>query len=49
MAKGIGNWPEELNSAAWVTAAGLAMYSAKLKLHRPPQRRMGGLMGLISR
>jgi cell division protein FtsA len=49
MAKGIGNWPEELNSAAWVTAAGLAMYSAKLKLHRPPQRRMGGLMGLITR
>jgi cell division protein FtsA len=49
MAKGIGNWPVELNSAAWATVAGLAMYSAKLKLHRPPQRRVGGLMGLISR
>lgn len=49
MAKGIGDWPEELNSAAWATAAGLSMYSAKLKLHRPPQRRAGGLMGLITR
>ena len=47
MAKGIGNWPEELNSASWVTAAGLAMYAAKLKLHRPPARRAGGLMGLL--
>jgi cell division protein FtsA len=49
MAKGIGDWPEELNSASWVTAAGLAMYAAKLKLHRPPQRRAGGLMGLLTR
>ncbi|MEO5925196.1 MAG: cell division protein FtsA [Bryobacteraceae bacterium] len=49
MAKGFGDWPDELNSATWVTAAGLAMYSAKLKLHRPPQRRAGGLMGLLTR
>lgn len=49
MAKGIGDWPEELNSAQWAVAAGLAMYSAKLKLHRPPQRRAGGLMGLLTR
>lgn len=49
MTKGIGDWPEELNGASWVTAAGLSMYSAKLKLHRPPQRRAGGLMGLITR
>jgi cell division protein FtsA len=49
MAKGIGNWPEELNSPMWATAAGLAMYSAKLKLHQPPQRRAGGLMGLVMR
>lgn len=49
MAKGFGNWPEELNSPVWATAAGLAMYSAKLKLHRPPQRRPGGLMGLLTR
>jgi cell division protein FtsA len=49
MTKGIGNWPEELNGAPWVTAAGLAMYSAKLKLQRAPQRRPSGLMGLITR
>lgn len=49
MAKGIGDWPEELNSASWTTAAGLSMYSAKLKLQRAPQRRPGGLMGLITR
>ncbi len=34
LAKGIGDWPEELESPLWTTAAGLAMYSAKLKLHR---------------
>jgi cell division protein FtsA len=49
LAKGIGDWPEELESPTWTTAAGLAMYSAKLKLHRPPQRRAGGLLGLVVR
>jgi len=43
----IGGWPEELKSPVWTTAAGLAMYSGKLKLHRPPRRRMSGLMGLV--
>jgi cell division protein FtsA len=47
--KGIGDWPEELRSPVWATAAGLAMYSAKLKLHEPPQRRARGLMGLVMR
>jgi len=45
----IGGWPEELKSPLWTTAAGLAMYSGKLKLHRPPRRRMSGLMGLVLR
>jgi cell division protein FtsA len=49
LAKGIGDWPEELESPVWTTAAGLAMYSAKLKLHRPPKRRASGLMGLVMR
>lgn len=49
MAKGIGDWPDELNTPVWATAAGLAMYSAKLKLHRPPERRAGGLMGLVAK
>ena len=29
LAKGIGDWPEELESPLWTTAAGLAMYSAR--------------------
>jgi cell division protein FtsA len=47
LAQGIGDWPEDLGSPLWTTAAGLAMYSAKLKLHEPPQRRVGGLLGLV--
>ena len=47
LAKGIGNWPEELESPVWATAAGLAMYSARLKLHQTPARRTGGLLGLV--
>jgi len=49
LAKGIGNWPAELNSPAWATASGLAMYSARLKWHEPPPPSVGGLMGLIMR
>ena len=49
LAKGIADWPEELESPLWTTAAGLAMYSAKLKHYRPPQRRSGGLLGLVMR
>src|SRR5689334_13629798 len=49
LAKAVGDWPEELRSPVWATAAGLAMYSAKLKLHRPPPRRSRGLMGLVTR
>jgi cell division protein FtsA len=43
----IGGWPEELTSPVWTAAAGLAMYSAKLKLHRPAARSVNGLMGLV--
>ena len=49
LAKGFGNWPEELNTPAWTTSAGLALYSAKLKLHQPPKRRLPGLMGWVAR
>ncbi|MEP7353369.1 MAG: cell division protein FtsA [Acidobacteriota bacterium] len=47
MAKGIADWPAELNSPAWATAAGLAMYSAKLKFHEPPPPSAGGFLGLL--
>lgn len=49
LANGIGSWPEELKSPVWTTAAGLAMYSARLKLHQTPARRVGGLLGLVMR
>ena len=49
LAKGFGDWPEEMKSPLWSTAAGLAAYSAKLKLHQPPKRRASGLMGLVMR
>lgn len=49
LAKGFGDWPEELNSPAWTTAAGLSLYSAKLKLHEPPKRRLPGLIGWVAR
>ena len=49
LAKGIADWPEELEGPVWTTAAGLAFYSAKLKLHRSPQRAARGLIGLVAR
>jgi cell division protein FtsA len=50
LAKGIGDWPRELESPLWTTAAGLSMYSARLKLRRPPPGRSGGgLLGWMTR
>jgi cell division protein FtsA len=49
LAKGIGDWPEELESPQWTAAAGLSMYAAKVKLHRAPPRRASGLLGLVMR
>lgn len=44
---GIEDWPEEINGAAWTTAAGLAMYSARLKSHKEPKRKVPSLVGLV--
>ena len=38
LTEGIMDWPEEFNDPAWCTAAGLAMYSAKLKEQAGLQR-----------
>ena len=38
LTEGIQDWPLELNDPAWCTAAGLAMYSAKLKEHAGLQK-----------
>lgn len=44
---GILNWPEEINHPAWCGAAGLAMYSAKLKTRREWRRTAPGVLGLV--
>jgi cell division protein FtsA len=49
LAFGIQNWPEALNDPEWCTAAGLAMYSAKLKVQSEHQRETAGWLGKILR
>jgi cell division protein FtsA len=44
---GILDWPEEMNDPGWTTAAGLAMYSAKLKAKAEHQREAAGWLGKI--
>jgi cell division protein FtsA len=44
---GIDGWPEELDDPEWTTAAGLAMYSAKLKAHAVRYRESAGWLGKI--
>jgi cell division protein FtsA len=44
---GILDWPEEMNDPGWTTAAGLSMYSAKLKAKAEHQREMTGWLGKI--
>ena len=34
----VEDWPKELDTPAWTTAAGLAMYSARLKHNKEPKR-----------
>ncbi len=46
LAAGISNWPDELDNPCWTTAAGLAMYSGRLKLKRDWKRASAGLAGL---
>jgi len=47
LAIGILDWPEEMNETEWTTAAGLAMYSAKLKAKAEHQREAAGWLGKI--
>ena len=44
---GIAGWPDEINDTAWCVAAGLAMYSAKLKTRKEFKRTVPGLMNLV--
>ncbi|MGD0773570.1 MAG: cell division protein FtsA [Candidatus Solibacter sp.] len=45
LTEGIQDWPLELNDPAWCTAAGLAMYSAKLKEHSRLRRENANWIG----
>ena len=44
---GILDWPREMDDPEWTTAAGLAMYSAKLKAQAEHQRETAGWLGRI--
>lgn len=46
---GIQGWPEILDDPEWTVAAGLAMYSAKLKVQAVRQRESAGWLGKILR
>jgi cell division protein FtsA len=47
LAVGIQDWPQNFHDPAWTTAAGLAMYSARLKLRGSARRRAPGFFGLL--
>ena len=47
LAVGIKDWPEELDNPFWTTAAGLSMYSARLKFRVQTKRRAPGLVGMV--
>jgi cell division protein FtsA len=49
LATGIQDWPEDLDSPVWTTAAGLSMYSARLKTRRETKRQAPGLAGMVFR
>jgi cell division protein FtsA len=49
LATGIENWPDVLDTPVWAAAAGLAMYSGRLKLKRDWKRAATGLAGLVLR
>jgi len=44
---GILNWPESMEDPEWTTAAGLSMYSAKLKAQTERQQEAAGWLGKI--
>ena len=46
---GIKDYPEQINTPAWTTSAGLAMYSARLKLRKQKKRKAPGFLGLVLR
>ena len=49
LAQGFREWPDELNDPAWTTAAGLAMYAARLHTQVDLERQSVGVLGRILR
>jgi hypothetical protein len=49
LAVGIQDWPEEMRDPEWTTTAGLAMYSAKLKVKADEERESAGWLGRMLR
>jgi cell division protein FtsA len=49
LAVGIQDWPEDLRDPKWTTAAGLAMYSAKLRVKAAEHREAVGWLGRVLR
>lgn len=47
LSTGIEDWPAQLDNPVWTTAAGLTMYSARLKLKRDWKRAAAGVAGSI--
>jgi cell division protein FtsA len=47
LATGILDWPQELEDPAWTTAAGLAMYSARLKFRADLDRKKTGFISKV--
>jgi cell division protein FtsA len=44
---GLVDWPKEMEHPAWSVAAGMAMYSARLKAHAEQERQSTGIWGRI--
>jgi cell division protein FtsA len=49
LAQGFLDWPDELNDPAWTTAAGLAMYAARLRSQVDLDRQSVGMLGRMLR
>jgi cell division protein FtsA len=49
LAQGFQDWTEELDDPAWTTAAGLAMYAARLRSQVDLERQSVGMLGRILR
>jgi len=49
LAQGLMDWPDELHDPAWTTAAGLAMYAARLRSQVDLDRQAVGMLGRMLR